>query len=134
MWPGPFIPPSPLPQDYETYRNTVGILHDTWAEAAGELDQCRLKQRQAQEDERRKEAEARAHRAAQDRGYYGRGRGRGGGGPYGDEYYPSGSDDDDDDDDTGPFNFFSGGSCWGPVVVIGVVVWRHYCCRCCRSC
>lgn len=92
---------SPL-QDYETYRNSVGILHDTWADAASELDECRLSQRRAQEGERRREAEARAY----DR-YY---NSRGGGGSrsrFADEpYYPSGSDDEDEDHD--PFRFFSG--------------------------
>eukprot|EP00752_Nemacystus_decipiens_P016245 g14525.t1 len=93
-------------KDYETYRNTVGILHDTWAEAAGELDQCRLSQRRQQEEERRREAEARAY----ERGYFSSRGGRSRGSPFTDEYCPSGSDDDDEDRD--PFNFFSSRGAW----------------------
>ncbi|CAM9873392.1 unnamed protein product, partial [Hapterophycus canaliculatus] len=48
-------------RDYESYRNSVGVLHETWEEAACELDQCRLSQGRAQEAERRREAEARAY-------------------------------------------------------------------------
>lgn len=96
-------------QDYESYRNSVGMLHETWEEAACELDQCRLSQLRAQEEERRSEAEARAYeRRGGAGGYFGSGGGRGGGRrvPFDERYYPSGSDDDDEDHDD-PFNFFA---------------------------
>lgn len=89
------------PQDFESYRNTVGVLHETWEEAAAELDQCRLSQRRAQEEERRREAEARKYERG---GYTSRTGGRYG--IFGDDY-PSGSDGDDDED-ADPFNFFTG--------------------------
>lgn len=94
-------------KDYEAYRNTVGVLHQTWEEAASELDQCRLSQRRAQEDERRREAEARAFERGG--GYY-QSSSRSGGAsgrrvPFDERYYQSGSDNEDEDSD--PFNFFS---------------------------
>ncbi|CBJ33903.1 Heat shock protein 40 like protein [Ectocarpus siliculosus] len=96
-------------KDYETYRNSVGVLHSTWEEAASELDQCRLSQRRANDEERRREAEARAY----ERGdyFYGsssRSGGRGGGG----SRHGLFDDSDDDKDDHDPFKFFSGGSSW----------------------
>lgn len=96
---------APCLQDYETYRVAVGILHETWQEAASELDQCRLAQRKAREDEKKREADKRAHERGGN--YYGSRGGGGGGrqGGFGGEYYPSGSEDDDDVDDD-PFNFF----------------------------
>lgn len=107
------------PQDYEDYRNTVGVLHSTWEEAASELDQCRLSQRRAQEEERRREAEARAY----ERGGFYHGSSRGGGGaggrrvPFGERDYQSGSDNDDDVDyDADPFNFFSSERFWRVLV------------------
>lgn len=92
-------------QDYETYRNSVGVLHATWEEAASELDQCRLSQRRANDEERRREAEARAYeRGDYFHGSSSRSGGRGGGG----SRHGLFNDSDDDRDDHDPFKFFSG--------------------------
>lgn len=88
----------------------VGVLHESWQEAAGELDQCRLSQRRAQEDARKAEAEARRR----ERRYHGAG-GASHRGWHDDEYYPTESDDDEDDGDG--FDFygpFSGGESFLP--------------------
>lgn len=79
----------------------MGTRHESWEDAASELDQCRLSQRRAQEAERQAEADARAR----ERRYCGAG---GGGGSrsqrewFEDDYYPTESDDDDSE----PFDFY----------------------------
>lgn len=90
-------------KDFERFRNMVGVLHESWQEAAGELDHCRLRQRTDRDEQRRVEEESRRR----ERRYFGSGRDRSHHSWFEDDYYPTDSEDDDDVSDRpgfyGPF-------------------------------
>lgn len=84
----------------------VGVLHESWQEAAGELDHCRLRQRTDRDEQRRVEEESRRR----ERRYFGSGRDRSHHSWFEDDYYPTDSEDDDDvSDRPGFYGPFTGG-------------------------